>query len=194
METNEVRNWQTKMLPLMVRMVVGLTLFFFLATLVQLVYLHVNIKDSPELLPISIDDLSAEKRQLHILEVYVINKRHHQANVLLMSRVWTRYLGFTTGMILAMVGAIFVLGKLQSPASDVQAEAANVKMSVKSASPGIVLAALGVMLMSITIVTHHEISISDRPLYTSGSAGAGLAPMTDLEGPATGETDSLKTE
>jgi hypothetical protein len=97
-------------------------------------------------------------------------------------------------MILAMVGAIFVLGKLQSPASDVQAEAANVKMSVKSASPGIVLAALGVMLMSITIVTHHEISISDRPLYTSGSASVGLAPMTDLEDPAIRETDSLERE
>lgn len=167
----------------MVRMVVGLTLFFFLATLVQLVYLHLNIKDAPEIQSVSLDDLDPEARQRYILEVYVINKRHHQANVLLMSRVWTRYLGFATGMILAMVGAIFVLGKLQSPTSDVQAEAANLKMSIKSASPGVILVALGVLLMAITIVTHHEITVSDRPLYTSSSPGADLVPMSDLEDP-----------
>ena len=35
--------WQRRLLPLMVRMVVGLALFFFAATLGQLVYLHLEL-------------------------------------------------------------------------------------------------------------------------------------------------------
>jgi hypothetical protein len=50
---------------------------------------------------------------LSSLETNIVERRYHQANVSLMSRVWTRYLGFVTGMVLAMVGSIFILGKLR---------------------------------------------------------------------------------
>ena len=171
--------WQRRLLPLMVRMIVGLTVFFFVATLVQLVYLHWSIQSGPTVDTVqglgligqpsnnpTPDPLAtAELKRGFLLEVYAIDRRYHQGNVLLMSRVWTRYLGFSTGMILAMVGAVFILGNVREPLTEVDAEQAGVKLSIKSASPGIILALLGVVLMVTTIVTHHEIEIKDTPLY-----------------------------
>jgi hypothetical protein len=174
--------WQQRLLPLMVKMVVGLTVFFFLATLVQLFYLHLTIRNGPRivtsealqlLVPVGQQDpkvslLDSELRRDFLLEVYIANKRYHQGNVLLMSRVWTRYLGFSAGMILAMVGAVFILGKLRAPESEIDAGAEGIKLVIKSASPGIILAAFGVILMGATIVTRHEINISDKRLYAKG--------------------------
>lgn len=189
----EIDNWQRRLLPLMVRMIVGLTAFFFLATLVQLVYLHRTIQFGPTLQAAeglaligraSSDAMpnplaAAELKRGFLLEVYAIDRRYHQGNVLLMSRVWTRYLGFSTGMILAMVGSIFILGKLREPSTELDVEQASMKLSVKSASPGIILAVLGVALMLTTIITHHEISVVDRPLYT----GQGPSSLPEVKLP-----------
>ena len=54
--------WQSRALPMMTRMLVGLTIFFFFISLLQLSYLHWNIQHSPtlsanELLP----DTSAQQ-------------------------------------------------------------------------------------------------------------------------------------
>lgn len=166
----DLQQWQNRLLPLMVKMVVGLTLFFFIVTLVQLVYLHVNIKETPEAsseISLAIKDIDAKQLQMFVLEKYVIDKRYHQANVLLMSRVWTRYVGFITGMILAMVGAVFILGRLHGPVSELNGESSKIiSFSIKSASPGIVLVFLGVVLMMVTIITHHEIEVTDKNTYT----------------------------
>jgi hypothetical protein len=82
-------------------------------------------------------------------------------------------MGFVTGMILALVGAVFILGKLRESSSEFEAQTDVMVLSLKSASPGIILAALGVGLMLTTIVTHHEISVTDVPVYVTG---AGLVP------------------
>jgi hypothetical protein len=63
-----------------------------------------------------------------------------------MSRLWTTYLGFVTGMIFALVGAMFVLGKLESDPSELKTKVGTaLDTSFKSASPGLVLAVLGVI-------------------------------------------------
>jgi hypothetical protein len=174
--------WQDRMLPLMQRMIIGLTLFFFLASFAQLYFLHQSIGQAPRIdlssiLPNSTIAQDSEQsmsvdavhsRALLLLEANALERRHHQANVLLMSRVWVRYLGFVTGMILALVGAVFILGKLREPASEINAEGKLVSIAVRSASPGIVLAFLGVTLMLATIVTHHEIQVRDVPVFVGG--------------------------
>jgi hypothetical protein len=165
---------QERLLPLMVGMVVVLTLFFFVASFVQLGYLHRRIEHGPPLdLPAILKDstvawqqkLAPEFKALAVLESNALERRYHQANVLLMSRVWTRYLGFVTGMILALVGAVFILGKLREEASELRARGIGGALSLRSTSPGLVLATLGVGLMAITLVTHQEIATSDAPVY-----------------------------
>jgi hypothetical protein len=168
--------------PFMVIVLSLVILFFFTASAVQLYYLHQRIEQSPALdLTPALQTLEAnspnasEKDKLQIarwktlatLEGNALQRRYHQANVLLMSRIWTGYLGFVTGMILALVGATFILGKLKESESKVDAGNEVWKFSVTSASPGLVLTVLGTILMITTIMGHYDIQVKDGQLYTA---------------------------
>jgi hypothetical protein len=167
---------------LMKRMLVGLTVFFFIASLVQLLYLHARIADPPgadlyERLQAAIPEQpgvkSAESLPVYAaLEAQALNRRYHQGNVLLMSRIWVSYLSFVTGMILCLVGASFILGRLREPTSTIGADSNLVKLSVKSSSPGIILASLGTVLIITSIMTNHRIEIQDTSIYLGTYAGA----------------------
>jgi hypothetical protein len=170
---------------------VGLTAFFFVATFVQLLYLHATIVQIPPIDlhptpgPVSINattfDERLEARRLEILgtmEAYLAERRYHQASVQLMSGIWIRYLGFVTGMILALVGASFVLGKLQEPESEITGKSSVIDFSLKSASPGIILVVFGALLMFTTIITRQEYTVEDRPIYLLDSRTQGASTGT----------------
>jgi hypothetical protein len=179
--------WQTDLLPLMKWTLIGLMLFFFLATCVQLYLLNRSIQNAPKVdtqstlsllslgpNPTSQEILAATRlRGAVTLEAANIDNQFHQGGVLLMSRVWTSYLGFVTGMILALVGAAFVLGKLNDVhASELKGERHGLSVSLTSTSPGLVLAVLGVALMMTAMVIHHSIEVTIRPLYLFPENGA----------------------
>jgi len=174
--------WQEKLLPFMIIVLSLVMLFFFTATAFQLYYLHHRIQQSPALdLNPALGDLQsnpagasqkdklqiARWKTLSILEGNALQRRYHQANVLLMSRIWTGYLGFVTGMILALVGATFILGKLRESESKVDAGSEVWKFSMTTASPGLILALLGTILMITTIIGRYEIQVADGQLYTA---------------------------
>ncbi len=189
---SDLTQWQTGLLPLMKRMITGLSLFFFVATFLQLIYLHLSIERTTPLDPRHAfakmesqpvtnfeDQMAASQLQAMVdLEAYALQRRHHQANVLLMSRVWARYLGFVTGMILAFIGGVFILGKLETPETELEARSGQTGMTIKSASPGLILASLGVVLMITTIVVHQEIQVTDAKVYTGVYTG-GKAQTTE---------------
>lgn len=102
---------------------------------------------------------------LAVLEAQALNRRYTHARILLIESIWTRFLGFITGMILALIGAVFVLGKLREPNSTINADTSLWKMSVSTASPGLALAVLGTVLMLSTILVRHEIAVSDGTAY-----------------------------
>jgi len=81
-----------------------------------------------------------------------------------MARIWVRYLGFITGMILSFIGAIFVLGKLREPKTEMSVSG-SVKTHIATQSPGIILVLLGSIIMLTTILSHHQISVVDAPIY-----------------------------
>lgn len=194
--------WQIALLPMMTVMLVGLTLFFFVASFVQLNNLHNSISNSPsvqlertitvvnsEVHRSSAEILRAGELQiLAALEGYALDRRYHQANVLLMSRVWTRYLGFVTGMILALVGSSFILGKLRGDQNNASVTVGPMSAAFQGTEPGLILAGLGVALMITTIVTHHEISTEDAPTFMQVWMRRTLgdeiyrAPSLDLDG------------
>jgi hypothetical protein len=173
--------WQKKLLPLMSRMIIVLSAFFFIASLAQVIYLEYAISTTPtfdsrealSLLPpqsTNSDKVLEETKvkALVMLEGNMTDNLYHQAHVLLMARIWTSYIGFVTGMILALVGATFVLGKLKESQSEVGAKGNLGEISVKSASPGLVLTVLGTALMLATIFTHHEIRTDHQAVYMHG--------------------------
>jgi|SRR5215203_1911244 len=170
--------WQNRLLPLMSRMIIVLSAFFFIASLVQVIYLENTISTTPKFdanealsylqdRPTIGDNRVEETRlkSLVMLEGNMADNLYRQAHVLLMARIWTSYIGFVTGMILALVGATFVLGKLRTTQSELGAKGNQWEFSFKSASPGLVLAVLGTTLMLATILTHHDIKTNHQAIY-----------------------------
>ena len=196
------RRWQERLLPFMLRMVVGLAMFFLLASLAQLAYLQSRIWAAPERsfegTFALLEDKPAASQEQRVatfrahaalaLEARALERRYHQANVQLMARVWMRYLGFLTGMILALVGSAFILGQLRGATSSVEAGSGPARVSVTSASPGIILATLGVALMVATVVARHLVQVTDAAVYMEpwSAPGEQRAGSSDNGSPANG--------
>ena len=186
--------WQERLLPTMSGLLIGLTIFFFLTTFGQMAYLHWTIVQSPsvDINPSAGVELlgSAETfadrwnaRELEVrsrMEAYLITQRYHQASVQLMAGLWTRYLGFITGMILALVGASFVLGKLREPAQKLDGKFSMIDLSLRTTSPGIILAVLGVILMFATITDKDNYKITDGGVYLSSGRPADTTDSVPL--------------
>ena len=169
-------SWQLRQLPFMTNMLIGLTVFFLAATVYQLFALQRQVTDAPRvsdadqvtireaLTSSGTPQVGALIFTLSRLESNLVERRYHITGVMLMARLWARYLGFVTGMILALVGATFILGKLQEASSTVNLDAL-VKATVVSTSPGLVLAVLGTTLMLATILTNPEVKLDDSAVY-----------------------------
>jgi len=196
-QSSSVTAWQQRLLPFMVKMVAGLGIFFFIASSIQLAYLHWDIRRLPPLrfseAVTSLGPSSAAKsedrlaiarfRALAELELQAMERRYNNANTLLLARLWNNYLGFVTGMILSLVGAAFILGKLRESETQIGIQSAAAEVTLKSASPGVIMAVLGVALMAITIFVHHQIEVTDRPVYLheySPPAASGEQPAPPL--------------
>ena len=194
-----VTAWQIRLLPTMRLTLMVLACFFFAVSCIQLAYLDRKVLDSPAAdirqavdFPKVEPKTAAEDRQslaavrlkaLIILEANATDAQYHNASVLLAARLWTTYLGFVTGMILALVGATFVLGRLEEQMSDLQGNVKGIEFSLKTASPGLVLCVLGVLLMVCTILAHNNIDIAHRAMYLGESYdGSGIDPQPEAEG------------
>ena len=171
--------WQTKLLPLMVGMLIFLTGFFCVSNIVQVYTLNSHIRQvvepnlDPALNVLEVNDQTKPSERLDyvhwktqaLLEGYAMRYRYHQASIASMGRVYLIYLGFTTGMILALVGATFILGKLREPKSEVATDSSLLKLSIQSASPGLILATLGTILMLSTILAPASVQVSDGAIF-----------------------------
>lgn len=179
-ERDALTAWQRRLLPLMVRMLVALTAFFFIATLGELLYLNWRIQSTPPDQPALTSASPEDTLRLHVLaalEADIVARRYHQANVTLMAAIWSKYLGFLTGMTLALVGAAFVLGQLSTRDNELIGKAAVGEVTLRTASPGLVLAVAGVLLMVVTIVNRNEVMTYDNATYLGeGNLSVGGRP------------------
>jgi len=176
-ERNDQQNWQIKILPwiLMVPTVL-VAAFIFLAT-DQVSQINERLTISKDTIFMNklvnyVDKLDSKSIE-HVkylalikLEQESFYYRYNQAQLLLMSRIFTKYLGFFTGMILAIVGAVFIIGKLKEDTTEIEGTISDkTKVKIISSSPGIIFGLLGTILMITTIVHHNEISVRDMSLY-----------------------------
>ena len=170
-----------RMVPLMAATLIVLGAFFFAASLWQLINLNQAAQNAPGLeigqIEPYLENLAGattlEQQQaiqralLTSLELDVTTRRHYYSRVFLQASMWVKYLGFVTGMILAVVGSVFVLGRLRAPETEIDAEVASMTYRIKSASPGIILAVLGVALMISTMAIRHTAYLNDGSVYIS---------------------------
>lgn len=176
MNEPQLVKWQWRVLPIIEGILLALATLFVSLSCAQLFILQDDIKKTPQIDLKSIEPFlqnaatvsstEAAKMQTAItLESFALQQHYHQANALLMARTWARYLGFTTGMILALIGASFILGQLQTARSQLEAKTPSVSLSLMSSSPGIILVSLGTILMLATVLTNHTITTTYQPLY-----------------------------
>ena len=179
-ETKSKLKWQNKLLPFMILMIVGLTVVFFFISLKQVEKVQNKIQKGPEIILENIYDnyMNSDTTQsllklesiykwnfLVELESFTIKNRYHQANTLLMSRIWMIYLGFITGVVICLVGALFILGKMSESVSEIDADTSIWKVSISTSSPGIILVVFGTLLMITTLFSKSEIRVEDTSIY-----------------------------
>ena len=185
----QLERWQQKLMPVMVAVIAVMAVFFFAASLWQLEAFREDSRVTALELPKSPDARlgTLEERDqarwntLVALESHLIMRRYEQVRSLLLLRAWTRYVGFLTGMILAFVGSVFVLGKLGEggPAQELAGEGSGVKATLKTPYPGVVLAALGTVLMGMTIAVPFDFETRDIPVYLAPMDGRRSQPLPD---------------
>ena len=169
--------WQSRLLPLMSAVLVFGAVFFAAMSIVELRSLYSRREHPPfdfDQSLSALDDVTgqgtdgaeqARFRVLATLEAHALQRRYHQANATILARVWTRQLGFITGMLLALVGAAFILGRLNEPPTRLQAEGQGLKGALETSSPGLVLAVLGTGLMALTIWIPFGVETRDLNVY-----------------------------
>ncbi|MBL0340847.1 MAG: hypothetical protein IPP71_07940 [Bacteroidetes bacterium] len=200
--------WQNSLLPFMKYSIIGFFIFFFGASFFQLYSLHDKMNYPIQLtLPAlemkngTSEEFEKQKYQtLVLLEEYGLKRRYHQANVGLMMGSWIKYLGFMTGMMLTLCGAVFILGKINIDKSTVDIEAKSLgKFVVNSSSPGIFLATLGVVLITFAISHRTDVSVKDgssflKLLYIKDSNQGGTHQKFGEEINETTPNDTTQTE
>ena len=121
-ERNLIR-WQNRLLPLFIFLPTALMIVFIVLATRQMHQFNEIIQVKPDttwintIAPRVLDKDKPEQAQLRWftltkLEQESFYRRYNQAGYLLMSRVFTKYLGFFTGMIMAIVGSVFIIGKI----------------------------------------------------------------------------------
>src|SRR5688572_15958507 len=172
--------WQDRLRPFMQRMLGLLSAIFVIAIFWQMHTVQQRVLegselrlDSAALAGLDCSSLGqsafscARWRTLAALEANVMQRRYHQATAALLARLWFKALGFTTGMILCLVGAAFILGKLSDPTpNQLQGEGPSAKFLLTTTSPGIFLATLGTLLMVVTITSNPPTEVKDGAAYS----------------------------
>jgi hypothetical protein len=195
LENQELLRWQRRLLPFMTRFIVVLALAFFALSVFHLFEIgrFVEAEHGATIRTVLQEQIAKEtsnnsapsadqsyRQALVLLEAEAMDRRYHQANALLMSRIWTKQLAFITGMVLAFLGAMFILGKLSEARTTLTAGASDWKTMISSSSPGIIMAFFGTVLLVVALVVQTTIAVQDNPVYVYGVAlrqGAGVSSV-----------------
>ena len=192
--------WQRALLPLMAAFLVLAAIFFAVMSIFELREFYDEVAHEPLDLAMHFTEMEegapadalnhpdyVRFKVLALLEAEALQRRYHQANATMLGRIWTRQLGFITGMLIALVGAAFILGRLQEAPTTFELASDQLKGALATSSPGIVLAVLGTALMALTlwipfgVETRDINTYLDRPATITAPAPANVMP-TEIPG------------
>lgn len=121
-----------------------------------------NTKEEPV---INLDNLSDEFRLLAEFELESVRVRHIRSVSFIQTRLWLRFSSMTLGFICVVIGCAFIIGNIQSPKLNANAEGMGIKGSISTASPGLALVAFGIVLCIIPNVASQPIANDDTSTY-----------------------------
>jgi hypothetical protein len=199
-DARELEAWRRNLLPFSIIGLTAMAILFFTVSIWQLQRLDTTLAYRPShevQAALAGYEKTAQPdgdylrwKTLVLLEEDAIDHRYEQVNATLILRAWTRHLGFLTGMILSLVGAIFILARLSESETKLSTNLKVLRFALATTSPGIVLATLGAVLMVITLTVDFQFTTSDAPVYVMNTgAPAALPPAKALTTP-----DALKKE
>lgn len=146
-------------------------------------------------------DRDAAPLLLHAaLEIDTVAARNNRAASLLATRTWIRFLTTMSAAIIIVLGAAFVIGRINVEASKLEGEGAGFKATLATTSPGLVLVVVGAILLGSELVTQRELATNDGASYGqytisdvqgAGRVTVGLSPVggTAPEGAAANLSD-----
>lgn len=103
------------------------------------------------------------------------NKRGVSA---LYMRAYSQFLAIIAGTVLALLGAVFVLARVDSVATSNDLTWGNVRWLLTSASPGVIISITGTLLIaSVVLVSGDAIRVFDAPIYINSTAAS--APRSE---------------
>ena len=180
-----LNRWQLKLLPFMMVTLVLVGIVFFVATLRNYADLRERLNRPLPDIALALDKLQAAQATdwqrdwtvRVLLEDRALRSRREHNAAVVEARVWTRFMGFMTGMVMVLAGCIFILGRLEA-SFDGRAKVNDSEGAFKTNSPGLVLTVAGTVLIAISLTVTVQVELNDRPVYLgeAGSADAAAAP------------------
>ena len=202
----ELASWRRRLLPLMSGVLMALTGVFVIASFWQIHDIQQRI-DAPDRSSadsvfrtleqqmgsgrVAVPAGYADVRMIAALETDALTRRYRHASAALLARTWTRYMGFLTGMIMALVGAAFVLGRLEEGQTQFTGEAQGAKWAFISTSPGLILAALGSGLMLTALIVKADVDVKDGSAYAPLLSAMSARAASRVATPDTMSVDDL---
>ena len=164
-----------RLIPVVIVFPVIFLVFFIVVSMIQLKDINSRIEEGQsqavkEMLIKSTagEQLSEDYRQfltLAALEEESLNERYRQGHYSLVSRSFKQFLGFFTGIIMVIVGSVFVLLKLKDHMDLGAQQGESWKFSLVTSSPGIAFGVVGAVLISIASLSNDKIVVRDSGLY-----------------------------
>ena len=171
--------WQRHLLPFMMASLIAMGVFFFAATLWLFIDLQQRLEYKSTDIVAVLDKLAqpsaaaadrAERRIERdwtvrvVLEKVALEQRFNVQTTVVKGRLWTRFMGFLTGMILCLTGCVFVLGKLRESVRTA-AEGGGLKGELATSSPGVFMAFAGTIVIGIVLVVPTSVESTDAAVY-----------------------------
>ncbi|MBS0000895.1 MAG: hypothetical protein KFF73_18070 [Cyclobacteriaceae bacterium] len=164
-----------RLIPVVIVFPVIFLIFFIVVSMIQLREINKRIEEGQsqtikDLLTqvATTNHLSHQQLQfitLAVLEEESLSERYNQGHYSLVSRSFKQFLGFFTGIIMVIVGSVFVLLKLKERIDIDANQGETWKISLITSSPGVAFAVVGAILISIASLTKDVISVRDTGLY-----------------------------
>ncbi len=164
-----------KLIYILIGFPVLFLIIFIVVSMFQLQQINARIEDGKS---VAIKELSnkintnkflSEKQlnfiTLALLEEESLTERYNQGHYSLVSRTFRQFLGFFTGIIMIIVGSLFILLKLKENI-DINASKGELwKAALATSSPGVAFGVLGTLLIGIASINDDKINVRDSGLY-----------------------------
>jgi hypothetical protein len=191
-----------KLIPVVLGIPVFFLILFIVVSMIQLREINSRIEEGQSQTVKEMmnrmapkDSLSEIHRQfltLAVLEEESLSERYRQGHYSLVSRSFRQFLGFFTGIIMVIVGAVFVLLKLREKIDVDASKAEGWKFTLVTNSPGVVFGIVGAVLISLASTTDDKISVRDAGLYLTREYL--VAPFFSEKGSQQGLNDYMKNQ